>query len=59
VRNTIKTKLGVTPESQSLTSNHLRSLTPKYLKRDRRKKRLGYAYAPTPKALGAFEGLEE
>jgi hypothetical protein len=59
VRETIKTKLGVTPPSEDNTSNRLRQLTPKYLRREKRKKGRGYAYTPTAKALEAFEGLEE
>jgi len=57
VRETIKTKLGVTPESKDNTSRRLRQLTPEYLTRE--KKGRGYVYTPTAKALEVFEGLEE
>jgi hypothetical protein len=59
VRETIKTRLGVTPESQQNTSSRLRQLTPEYLGREKREEGQGYAYTPTAKALEVFEGLEE
>jgi hypothetical protein len=59
VRETIQTRLGVTPESQENTSHRLRRLTPEYLGREKREEGQGYAYTPAGKALEVFKGLEE
>jgi len=59
VLKAIRSKLGVTPESPENTSRRLRGLTPRHLKRRKRKKGPGYAYTPTGSALELFEGLGE
>jgi hypothetical protein len=57
VRDTVKTRLGKTPESAKHTSRTLRDLTPRYLERRESEGGRGYAYAPTQNALEIFDGL--
>jgi hypothetical protein len=55
VRDTIKTRLGVTPQSSANMSSTLGDLTPKYLSREGKKEGKGYTYMPTVNVADLFE----
>lgn len=57
VRSTIRTKLGVNPESRGNTSTRLGKLVPHYLQREAEGRE--YRYEPTRHALQVFEAPEE
>lgn len=55
IRQTIKARLGVAPQSPGNTSTTLGRLVPKYLTREERDDGPGYIYSPTQNALEVFE----
>lgn len=55
IREVVRKRLGVSPESRSNLSGRLGRLTPKYLSRDDRGEGRGYTYTPTRRALDIFK----
>ena len=53
LREVLKTRLGVTPESKSNTNRTLRNLVPRYLTREESDN--GYSYLPTRNILDVFQ----
>lgn len=58
IRETIKKKLAITPETVDNTSKTLKLLTPKYIIREDREKGQGFTYHPTQFSLECFEDLD-